>query len=210
MRSKNKDIKVAKSRGIFKMPWLTMFISAFVIWLFIVGPDRNEVFVFNKFEIYDGSLWRLFTGQLIHNNFDHLFWDLLGFIVLGGIIESYSKAGFTVSMVFSAAAVSFWMFMAERDFAIYYGLSGLLNGLLVVAVVIKRKETGNNLYLWVLVVTAAKMIYEIATKSVFFIDPSIPTIPGTHAAGFFAGIIVVVVFENRLRIKNKLSCNCKY
>lgn len=195
MRLKN-NITWIKSQGTFKVPWLTLWISLIVLGLFAVGPDSNSIFVFNKIEINNGSIWRLLTGQLIHNNFDHLFWDLFGFIVLGGIIETNSRRKFIAAFLISALAVCFWMFWIEKDFTIYYGLSGLLNGLLVVAVIVKWKETKNNLLFWILGITAIKMVYEMITKNVFFIDPSIPTIPGTHIAGFLAGVIMVAI-KNR-------------
>ncbi|MBF0252299.1 MAG: rhombosortase [Candidatus Omnitrophica bacterium] len=190
MRLKN-NITWITSHGTFKVPWLTLLISLIVLVLFAMGPDKNSVFVFNKFEIKAGATWRLLTGQLIHNNFDHLFWDLFGFMVIGSIVEINGRWKFILSFMLSAISVSLWMFLLEKDFTVYYGLSGLLNGLLVIAVFVKWKETRNPLFVCIFGITALKMTYEVITKNVFFIDPNIPTIPGTHIAGFIVGILMV-------------------
>ena len=187
-------VKDYVSHGTIKVPWLTIAIAALTLALFILGPDRTSCLVFNKIDICaGGEVWRLFTGQLIHNNFDHLFWDLLSFFVLGSMIEIGSRKKFILSYLLSSLSVGAWMFIIEKEYVVYYGLSGLLNGLLVMAVFMKWVETNNRCLLIILPVTAAKMIYEIMTKNVFFIDPSIPTIPGTHLAGFLMGAILVIM-----------------
>ncbi|MDD4202298.1 MAG: rhombosortase [Candidatus Omnitrophica bacterium] len=197
----NKNIN-SNSHGTFKVPWLTLMVSCIVLVLFFIGPNNSEQFVFDKTEICNGSTWRLMTGHLIHNNLDHLFWDLLAFMVLGNIIESYSRKKLIVSFILSSFSVSLWMFVVERNFTVYYGLSGLLNGLLVIAVFDKWKQTRKVMFLYVLVITAIKMIYEIITNNVFFIDPSIPTIPGTHLAGFLMGCLIV--FATSIRYSRRV------
>jgi len=181
------------SRGTIKVPWLTITIALIALFLFVLGPDKNSCFIFNKTDVCAGEIWRLFTGQLIHNNFDHLFWDVFAFIVLGSTIEIACRKKFILSFLLSSISVCIWMFVVEKGYVVYYGLSGLLNGLLVMAVFAKWAETKNKWFLTILPAAAIKMLYEMATKNVFFIDPSIATIPGTHLAGFLMGMILVII-----------------
>jgi len=190
LRNKIKD---NVSHGAVKVPWLTITIALIALSLFALGPDKTSCLLFNKADVCAGEIWRLFTGQLIHSNFDHLFWDIIGLLVLGSTIEMASRKKFIISFLLSSISVCIWMFIVEREYVVYYGLSGLLNGLLVMAVFVKWTATRNGGLFVILPLAAIKMLYEMATKSVFLIDPSIATIPGTHLAGFLMGVILVIV-----------------
>ena len=83
---------------------------------------------------------------------------------------------------------------------IYCGLSGALNGLLIVAVMMMWERTRNFIYFVVVLATITKIIVEYMTHQTIFTSLGPQAIPGAHAAGIIGGILVVGYME----IKTKL------
>jgi hypothetical protein len=52
-----------------------------------LDPQLAVMLEYNRTSIANGEIWRLVTGSIVHWTTDHLFWDLLMFVVLGAAIE---------------------------------------------------------------------------------------------------------------------------
>ena len=180
------------SQGIRRVPWLTLIVSGVTVALYLLGADIFDFLLFDKAAFLKGEVWRGFTGHWVHLNVTHLFWDLAAFIILGAIIELQEPRCFLPALLLSCLFVSGWVYFGEWNLSKYYGLSGALNGLLVVAAVLQWKVSGQNSYLMVLFLTLCKIIYEYTTQQAIFAGSAVNPVPGAHAAGFVAGVLYVV------------------
>lgn len=179
------------NHGTLRVPWFSLGLACLVTLLHFSGPAVFEVLIFDKSAIMRGEIWRFISGHFVHCNLDHLFWDVFAFTILGAVIEINSPKHFLPSLIVSCAAVSSWLLLAETKFSTYCGLSGALNGLLVLAAMIKLKSTGNGIFVLLLAGTLAKIFYEITFGRTLFTSLSSQAIFGAHAVGFAAGIIYV-------------------
>ena len=75
--------------------------------------------------IQAGQAWRLLTGYLAHWSLDHLFWDVLMFVVLGCLVESRSRWRLIGLCLGSALAISAVCPVVADDIPICRGLSGI-------------------------------------------------------------------------------------
>ncbi len=187
--------RIKESHGTLRVPWLTLGFATLMVGLYLLGPGPFELLLFDKTAIMQGEIWRFFTGHLVHCNLDHLFWDVLALSILGAVIETHSPKHLIPSFVLSCIAVGSWLMVTETKFATYCGLSGALNGLLVLAAVMMWKTTENNVFSFVLLGTIGKIIYELVFGHTIFTDLSLQAVPSSHAVGFVAGIIYLWVLS---------------
>ena len=175
-----------QSHGTLRVPWLTLGLSFLMVTLYLLADQLFNLFLFNKASIAHGQLWRLLTGHFVHCSFEHLFWDLAAFIMLGAVIEMHERSRLIPSLLVSCLGVSTWLWFDQSQWT-YCGLSGALNGLLVVATVIQWKKTRSRMYLWVFLATVAKIIFEFVTHQTIFTSLSSQAVPSAHAAGLLIG-----------------------
>lgn len=186
-------LKKLNSRGTVKVPWLTAGLTLMMIGLFLSGQHVFDLLLFSKDFIVRGEYWRLLTAHFVHCNGQHLLWDLIAFLVIGSVIEINNRRHFWPCLLSSCLAVSGWMFFIERSFSGYCGLSGALNGMLVLAAVLQYRRTGEKMCLGILIATLAKIVFELSTHETIFTDMSVRAVPGSHAAGYLAGILYILL-----------------
>ena len=183
------------SQGTFPVPWLTVGLTLLMVVLFFMPERIFHLFLFDKQAISHGELWRFITGHFIHCSFEHLFWDALAFVILGTVIEFISRRHLIPSLIISCLGVSFWLFCDETLKVMYCGLSGALNGMLVVAAVVLWKDTQNGIYFLVIVAAIGKIVFELITHQTIFTGLSSQAVPSAHAAGIFSGICYILCVE---------------
>lgn len=200
-------LQKAKSRGTLKVPWLTVMLTLGMAGLYFSGQSLFDLLLFDKNLITQGEYWRLLTAHFVHCNFQHLLWDLLAFLVIGSVIELNSPRHFLPCLLVSCLAVSGWMFFIETKFSSYCGLSGALNGMLVLAAVMQYKRTGEKMCLGILLATVAKIVFELSTHETIFTDLSVRAVPGSHAAGYMAGIFYLgfIWLEKNFELEKKVK-----
>jgi len=192
------------SHGTFKVPWLTLGLTLLFVCLYLFNGQLFQSWVFDQAAISQGEWWRWITGHLIHFNFEHLFWDLVGFVILGTVIELSRPRHLISSLLISCFCVSAWLYWGNSPYPTYCGLSGALNGMLVVAALIRMKDTENKVYLWVILLTVFKMVFEFTTHQTVFTSLASQAVPGAHAAGFAAGLLYWLTrHQSKLLISEK-------
>lgn len=177
-----------QGQGTLRVPWLTIGLTCLMVELYAGPPRVFDVLIFNKNAIGQGEFWRILTGHFVHCSWEHLFWDLLAFVILGAVIEIHRRRDLLPSLFLSCLAVSLWLFCGEPQLTTYCGLSGALNGILVIAALILWKQTDNKMYIMVILATVMKIIFEFTTHLTLFTNLSWQCIPGAHAAGIFLGL----------------------
>lgn len=182
------------SHGARRAPWLTLLTAAATALFYFAGHEVFDSWVFEQAAVRNGQVWRWISGHFVHCSFEHLFWDLVGLVILGAVIEGNDRRHALPALFFSCLGVSVWLFMGQSGFMSYCGLSGALNGLLVVAVALQMRATKNRIYILAIFMTVFKMIFEFTTHQTIFTDLAAQSVPGAHAAGFMAGLIYACLF----------------
>lgn len=194
-------MNIKKSRGAHRAPWLTIILSLIMVGLYFLGTKTFDLFLFDKAAILNGETWRFLTGHFVHCNMEHLFWDMAAFVIIGSVIELNNPKHLIPSFLVSCCFVSTWLFIGEPNLTTYCGLSGALNGMLVLAAILQWKATKEKMCLFVLLSTALKIVFEFLNHQTIFTGLAAQAVPSSHAAGFLAGILYLLSFK----IKKKIS-----
>lgn len=101
----------------------------FLLFLFhFVAPHNALVLNLNLF--WDGEIWRLVTGQLLHSNDNHLYLNTAGLALVWALHgQYYPNLNFYKLVLLGLLSVGIGtVIFAKAD--VYYGLSGLLHFML--------------------------------------------------------------------------------
>lgn len=154
----------------------TLTVAAVVLVVQFV-PGLPNLLESDLHAIQAGQVWRLVTGYLTHWSLDHLFWDVLMFVVLGCVIERRSRWRMIGLCLASALAISAGLAFWRADIVLCRGLSGIDTALftyaamatLGVAVIQKNWRQGLVAAL-LLAAFCGKVLYESVVGSAMFAD----------------------------------------
>lgn len=101
-----------------------------------LAPWVNPYLHFNTELIQQGEYWRVFTGHLGHLNFTHGLMNVLGFWACCYFFaDVYRLRDFVIWLLLGAPLLSLAMLFFDPPLHYYLGLSGLLYGWLMFAIV---------------------------------------------------------------------------
>jgi rhomboid family GlyGly-CTERM serine protease len=182
-------------------PWLTGTLCAVCLLLFLILGAAPEALLYSRAAIAQGEIWRLLTGHFVHCDFAHLAWNLLPLLLIGGLLEQrIGWMKFSGVTAVSCLGVSGWLWFTQIDLQLYCGLSGMLNGLLVVLLATLWQESRHPVLSLIGLVALAKIIFETTNQEAIFTHLSWAGLPGAHGAGMATGIaylVVAAVVHNR-------------
>ncbi len=115
--------------------WYLLFGVALLL-LSAVGRTLNPWLQFSTELIHQGEYWRIYTAHLGHLNVTHGLMNVLGFWACCYFFaDVYRLRHFMIWLLLGAPAVSAAMLWIDPPLAHYLGLSGLLYGWLMFAIV---------------------------------------------------------------------------
>ena len=144
-----------------------------------------------------GEWWRLLSALFLHFGWVHLFANMLGLLVLGGLVETRQSgarlfAAYLLGGTASSLATLGWIFWAEAGNAVLMGASGAIFAILGVEAARRltawhRSRTlGDRQQLWFL---------GLILLVQFAIDLSVPEISlAAHLSGLVAGLLLGFAF----------------
>ncbi len=137
-----------------------IFVTAVVIYLL---PNGLENFlIYDRVDINNGELWRLFTGHLVHTNFNHLLLNLAGLTMLWALHgDHYQIKSYASVFIIAILVCSFGIYVFDPDMQRYVGLSGVLHGVFVWGAIKDIQKGWQSGYL-LLIGVWAKIFYEQA------------------------------------------------
>ena len=161
-------------------------------------PPLNGILQYDRAAVAAGEVWRVVTGHWTHWGWEHLFWDVGVFVILGAVCERRSRTHFLWTVIAGSLIVSLTVWAALPQMLHYRGLSGLDAALYLLAAVMVAGDSRTNksaeaVMVTVLLVAAfcAKIGYEAVSGSAFFVRDmgGVVPVPAAHIAGAAVGAI---------------------
>jgi len=116
--------------------------------LFALQPSLLDGWQFDRSAIEQGEYWRLFTGNLFHTNSWHLFFNLLGLLMLTQLFgRDISPLHFGLFSIANASLVGTLLYLYSPTIELYVGLSGYLHGLFVLGCLVEIRAGRRSSYL---------------------------------------------------------------
>lgn len=186
-------IRKSSKRG----PWVSLLLTAAAVVIHYFHSLRPQL-LYTRTALIDGDFWRIVSCHWVHLNTDHLLWSAMTFLALGSLCEMMDRKKFMISIGVSAVIIPLVIWFAMPDLNIYGGLSGLDCSLyaLLAALFIKREWRIRNwnwvvIYMILLGLLLAKIVYEMATGLTIFVDnahTNMTPVPLSHLVGGLVGI----------------------
>ena len=178
-----------------RLPWLTLLIACVCVSLFWWVPYESDSFgQLTLLKTAPGISWSWISANFTHTDINHLFWNIAALCVLGGIVELRDRKLLVAAVVVGVISVDLWFFIQTR-FDQYAGLSGVLNTILICTLYASRVPgaviKGNEMLWLILLLAAAKSIYELVVGTALFSDIRWRTTPSFHLVGMVAGCVLV-------------------
>lgn len=155
-----------------------------------------EVFPLDK-QLLAVEPWRLFSGHLVHSDGEHLVWNLLGLAILGLAFEPMLRWQLAGVLLAAAAMINGWFFAFDTQLSRYCGLSGALNGLLVLGLLEWWRRSGEILPLLIGLGASLKIWFEMASGLNVFTDPAWRSVPQAHLIGMLSGLAWFLLARKR-------------
>ncbi len=176
-------------------------VIAVVTLLIHACPTLSSTLQLDFKAVSGGQWWRLLSGHLTHYDGQHLFWDLLMFVVLGAVCERQNRKLFGVFFVIMATIVSLTVMQACGDISEYRGLSGIDTGLFTWLTIsqLRKSLAGGDRYFaafWTMsgFMLLGKLGFEMITGDVLFVQTDgFKPLLESHLAGATVGILVAVI-----------------
>ena len=161
-------------------------------------PLFADWLIYDRVEIGQGQIWRLFTGNLVHFSPNHLFFNLLVFVIVGWTIANRGYPGFTVFCLLCSGLIGTVLYGLSPNLAQYGGLSGVACGTVVYLALFGLAERGvwRALCASVLLLTVCKILLEYRLGHFLFAtspDPAFVPMPLSHAVGALTAFIVFLL-----------------
>lgn len=194
-------VSILGSRGQVFRPWLTLFLVALAIALFVIGGPAPEALVFDRDAIRAGEFWRWITGHWVHSDLSHALWDISALLILSLVLERISPGRILVVLIAGTVGVDIWLAYSWPGLQWYCGLSGVLNALLAAILVQFWFLRKKRLAILMGLAAVLKIIIEMHSGQSLVTQTAWPSVPQAHAAGFIAGFLIVVMEKAFLFLK---------
>lgn len=180
-----------------RLPLVTVAVCAAALALSLAPPPLQALLQFDRERIAAGELWRLVTCHAVHYSPAHAARDIVGFAILGSLLEHECRPLTRLTLATASVAVPLALWIAEPTLGLYRGLSALdfaLLGALCANGFIGRRRAR----LVAILAVAAALIWIgaqwIAPSSVGTSDiTSYTPVASAHLVGLLAGLLVGVL-----------------
>jgi len=146
-----------------KIPFITLSITIVTTALFAVFGNAPEYFTWFSQEGLQQP-WTLISAHFIHSDFEHLVWNVGAFLILGSIIEQFSRQDLILSIFIGMLSVNLYLLLFY-DLNAYVGFSGVLNSVLIVSLfTLSKQEEYKTAARWILFGWLAGVIIVITQR----------------------------------------------
>lgn len=130
MSGDHRSVQSPKGKKSTSIYWLALSVGTCS--LIFQAAGLQETLRFGRTEIVNGQWWRIFTGNMVHLGYSHLFLNLAGLAVISLLLASaMPMRHWVLTGVISMLGVGTGLFLLDTHLIWYVGLSGALYGLLL-------------------------------------------------------------------------------
>ncbi len=185
---------VNKPTLIKHLPVATIVVISLAIAL--IGDSGNLALRFDRDKIIAHEWWRIFTGNLAHLSWNHLWMNLAGLVMIWFIYaQQLSITKWLINFFVCSIAVGVGLFLFNPELSWYVGLSGTLHGLLMTGIIINitHKE---RLDFVLFVLVTGKLIWEQWAGALPGSAETAggPVIVDAHLYGAITGVIMGLIY----------------
>lgn len=160
------------------------------------GVHADEWLRYERSDILNGEVWRLFTAHFVHLGWSHLLMNLaalaLIWILFGRML---SQSAWLIISLIGMLGVSLGLLLFSPSIGWYVGLSGMLHGLFAAGVMASLRA-GNRLEIVLLLLLLGKLmweqIYGPLPGTAEFAGGAVVT--DSHLYGAVSGFMAVLVY----------------
>lgn len=185
----------------------TLLVSTVIlsIVLFIAQFAQQEL-VFFREKIESGQWWRLFSGNLTHSNFSHLALNISSLILLVFLFfDTLKTKTFIFSSIFLSIVIGIGLYLFNPELQKYFGFSGVLYGLFLIAAIGAILEKDYFIAPVVLIFILGKIIWEFFNGGSQTSEEliGIPVATDSHLYGVLGAIVIsmVLIFQHFYALK---------
>lgn len=176
-----------------RLPILSIILCALTCALMALPADVHAALYFNRLSLAQGNATGLFAGHWIHADFQHLLWNVTALGIIAAMIESHSRLLLLGSIVIGMVCVDVLLLSPLSSLQRYCGLSGLLNTLLGVVLLLKWRDTRSPLVVCIATLALFKIALEMVSGQSMFTDISWPPYAASHLAGLLGAPLAIWV-----------------
>jgi rhomboid family GlyGly-CTERM serine protease len=185
-------------------PWFTLTVATLITASYSLFGAANQTLVFNRDNIAAGELYQLLTGHFIHSDPTHLFWNLMGLLIIGSLLEIHhhlSILSHCAVFLLSAATIDLHIWLGEPALIQYCGLSGFLNTELALLLALSWQQTRHGVFPLITLAVMLKIGIETLSEQALFTQTTWTVVPWVHAVGLLTGFLFFLTFlwENNPR-----------
>lgn len=114
---------------------------------------------YDREAVLKGQLWRLVTAHFVHLNFNHFLLDSAGFVLVSWFFRDVLNTKLLLLWLGISAPLCGALLTLDSQLTGYVGLSGILHGWLVIALVVGFR-TAPLLHSLAIAVITIKLVYE--------------------------------------------------
>lgn len=178
-------------------PLLSLALGALAASLMLLSPAAQALLYFDVMSLKQGLPLGLVTAHWVHADGVHLAWNLVALCALGAIIEAHSRALLVRSLIAGTLCVDLLLLSPLSDLQRYCGLSGVLNTLFGVVLILYWQRSRSPTVIIVACLGAIKIALEIHTGQAVFTQVSWPPFAPAHLAGLVGAPVAVCCTRER-------------
>jgi rhomboid family GlyGly-CTERM serine protease len=160
----------------------------------LIGEAAVAALRYERHRILSGELWRVVSGHFVHTGWPHVSLNVLGLLIIGlgfPVSQGDRPIRYATHLFLLTCGISGALWYVSPAVHWYVGLSGILHGLLVMAVIGDWKRH-RSLSMAVLAILGAKLTWEHVrdVAPVTSIVIGAPVIGIAHTYGALAGLLI--------------------
>ncbi len=175
---------------------LPLFLIITSLFLAFWGENSVLLLRYDRDEISNGEIWRLFSGHLLHTGWTHLWINLAALIVIWLLVQKYlTTLQWWITALLGSVGISLSLYALQSELGWYVGLSGLMHCLLVTGVIAAILH-GRRESILLLLLIYFKVIWEqlYGPLSTDFVRLEGNIVVNAHLYGVIMGMLSALIF----------------
>ena len=175
---------------------LPLFLIMASLFLAFWGENSVLLLRYDRDEISNGEIWRLFSGHLLHTGWTHLWFNLAALSVIWLLVQQYlDTLLWWIAALLGSVGISLSLYVLQSELGWYVGLSGLLHSMLVTGVIAGILH-GRREFTLLFLLICFKVVWEqlYGPLSTDFVKLEGNIIVNAHLYGVIMGIISALIF----------------